>query len=302
MGNPTQVVLNLEGRTLKKQLVPWLFLLPNLLIFAIFIVTPALSSFYYSFTDYDMLTFSGKFVGLSNFISLFRTPSDFSHVLTRTFFYTLLVVPLVFFSSLGLSVITTSDFIYGRSFLRALFYWPWLLSPSIIGISWKWFLDYDAGLINIILIKMGLNPISWLIDKRLAFLSVTLVTVWNVAGYFMVMFNAALTAIPVEVYEAASLDGANKWTRFWKIIFPLLKPTSVLVIILSTIMAMRSFEVIYVFTSGGPGTSTTMVAQKIYHTAFMERKLGMASAMSIVLFLILIILSLLQFKVLEEKQ
>lgn len=287
---------------LNKQIVPWLFLLPNLLIFAIFIVTPALSSFYYSLTDYDMLTFSGKFVGFSNFINLFRMPSDFSRVLIRTLFYTSLVVPLVFFTSLLLSLITTSDFIYGKSFLRALFYWPWLLSPSIIGISWKWFLDYDAGLINVLLIKSGFNPVSWLIDKRLAFLSVLLVTVWNVAGYFMVMFNAALTAIPNEVYEAAALDGANRWTRFWKIIFPLLKPTSVLVIVLSTIMAMRSFEVIYVFTAGGPGTSTTMIAQRVYYTAFMERRLGVASSMSVILFLILMALSLLQFKVLEEKQ
>ncbi len=287
---------------MKRKVIPWLFLLPSLLIFVIFIVTPALSSFYYSFTDYDMLTLRGKFVSFSNFINLFRMPSDFGRVLIRTFFYTLLVVPLVFFMSLLLSVITTSDFIYGKSFLRALFYWPWLLSPSIIGISWKWFLDYDAGLINILLLKGGFNPISWLIDKRLAFLSVLLVTVWNVAGYFMVMFNAALTAIPNEVYEAAALDGANRWTRFWKIIFPLLKPTSVLVIVLSTIMAMRSFEVIYVFTAGGPGTSTTMVAQRIYHTAFMERRLGVASSMSVILFVILMILSLLQFRILEEKQ
>ncbi|MEJ5229398.1 MAG: sugar ABC transporter permease [Pseudothermotoga sp.] len=287
---------------MNRQAMAWLFLLPNLLIFCIFIVTPALSSFYFSFTDYDMLTFSGKFIGISNFRTILRPSSDFVRTLLRTLTYTLIAVPLVFFSSLGLSVLTTSDFFYGRSFLRALFYWPWLLSPSIIGISWKWFLDYDAGLINVLLMKLGKNPIPWLIDKRLAFLSVTLVTIWNVAGYFMVMFNAALTTVPNEVYEAAALDGANRWTRFWKIIFPLLKPTSVLVIVLSTIMTMRNFEIIYVFTAGGPGTATTMIAQKIYHAAFMERRLGLASAMSVILFFILISLSLLQFKILEEER
>jgi len=287
---------------LNKQLMAWLFLLPNLLIFCIFIVTPALSSFYFSFTDYDMLTFSGKFIGVTNFKNLLQPSSDFVRALLRTLIYTVTVVPLVFICSLGLSIMTTSDFFYGKPFLRALFYWPWLLSPSIIGISWKWFLDYDAGLINTVLMKLGQNPVPWLIDKRLAFISVTLVTIWNVAGYFMVMFNAALTTIPNEVYEAAALDGANRWVRFWKIIFPLLKPTSVLVVVLATIMTMRNFEIIYVFTAGGPGTATTMVAQRIYHTAFMERRLGLASAMSVILFCILIVLSLLQFKILEEEK
>lgn len=286
---------------MKRQYYAWFFLLPNLVIFTIFVVTPALSSFYFSFTDYDMLRFSGKFVGLSNFRYLFGAESGFSKVLARTFIYSAMVVPLAFFISLFLAVITSSDLIKGRAFLRALFYWPWLLSPSIIGVSWKWFLDYDAGLINILLLKNNLSPIPWLLDRRLAFLSVVLVTVWNVAGYFMVMFNSALTAIPTEVYEAAALDGAGRWVRFWKIIFPLLRPTAVLVLVLSTIMSMRSFEIIYVFTAGGPGTATTVLAQKIYYTAFLERKLGMASAMSVILFAILVTLSLLQFKILEEE-
>ncbi|WP_041075958.1 carbohydrate ABC transporter permease [Thermotoga caldifontis] len=286
---------------MKRQYYAWFFLLPNLVIFTIFVVTPALSSFYFSFTDYDMLRFSGKFVGLSNFRYLFGAESGFPKILLRTFIYSAMVVPLAFFTSLFLAVITSSDLIKGRAFLRALFYWPWLLSPSIIGVSWKWFLDYDAGLINILLLKNNLSPIPWLLDRRLAFLSVVLVTVWNVAGYFMVMFNSALTAIPTEVYEAAALDGAGRWVRFWKIIFPLLRPTAVLVLVLSTIMSMRSFEIIYVFTAGGPGTATTVLAQKIYYTAFLERKLGMASAMSVILFAILVTLSLLQFKILEEE-
>ncbi|HCO97403.1 MAG: sugar ABC transporter permease, partial [Thermotoga sp. 50_1627] len=279
----------------------WLFLLPNLVIFTIFVVTPALSSFFLALTDYDMIRFSGKFVGFSNFRYLFSNASDFGKVLLRTFAYSAMVVPIAFFTSLFLAVVTSSDLIRGKAFLRALFYWPWLLSPSIIGVSWKWFLDYDAGLINILLLRNGASPIPWLLDRRLAFLSVVLVTVWNVAGYFMVMFNSALTAIPTEVYEAAALDGANRWVRFWKIIFPLLKPTAVLVLVLSTIMSMRSFEIIYVFTAGGPGTATTVLAQRIYYTAFQEYKLGLASAMSVILFAILITLSLIQIRILEEE-
>lgn len=286
---------------MKRQYYAWLFLLPNLIIFTVFVVTPALSSFYYALTDYDMIRLSGKFVGLANLRYLFSATSDFGRVLLRTFMYSAMVVPIAFFTSLFLAVVTSSDLIKGKAFLRALFYWPWLLSPSIIGVSWKWFLDYDAGLINILLLKNGSSPIPWLLDRRLAFLSVVLVTVWNVAGYFMVMFNSALTAIPTEVYEAAALDGANRWVRFWKIIFPLLKPTAILVLVLSTIMSMRSFEIIYVFTAGGPGTATTVLAQKIYYTAFLERKLGMASAMSVILFAILITLSLVQMKILEEE-
>lgn len=287
---------------MKRQYYAWLFLLPSLSIFTIFIIVPAASSFYLSLTDYDMIKLSGKFIGLSNFRYLFSNQSDFGKVLLRTFFYSAMVVPLSFFTSLFLSVVTSSDLIKGKVFLRSLFYWPWLLSPSIIGISWKWFLDYDGGLINIMLLKNGQSPIPFLLDKKLAFLCVVLVSVWNCAGYFMVMFNSAITAIPGEIYEAAALDGANRWTRFWKITFPLLKPTAVLVLVLSTIMSMRSFEIIYVFTAGGPGTATTVLAHKIYYTAFLERKMGMASAMSVVLFFILIVISLLQFRILEGRE
>lgn len=287
---------------MKKETAIWVFLFPNLAIFTVFVIAPAISTLFLAFTNYNTLSYSGHFVGLENFIHISRQVSGFPQALLRTFIYSALLIPLVFFFSLMLAVITSSDLIVGKNFLRMIFYWPWILSPAIIGISWRWFLDYDVGLINMFLERMGIAPQAWLFDRRLAFLSIIVVGVWNISGYFMVMFNAALTSIPNEVYEAAALDGANRWTRFWKITFPLLKPTAVLVLVLSTILAVRSFEVIYVLTSGGPGTATTLVVQQIYETAFDERKLGLASAMSLVLFGILMLLSIIQFKVVGEEE
>jgi len=288
--------------SLRKETAIWVFLLPNLVIFTVFVITPAISTLILAFTNYNTLSYSGHFVGLENFIHISRQISGFPQALLRTLIYSGLLIPLVFFFSLMLAVITSSDLIVGKSFLRMIFYWPWILSPAIIGIAWRWFLDYDVGLINMVLARVGIEAQAWLFDRKLAFLSIIVVGVWNISGYFMVMFNAALTSIPNEVYEAAALDGANRWTRFWKITFPLLKPTAVLVLVLSTILAVRSFEVIYVLTSGGPGTATTLVVQQIYETAFDERKLGLASAMSLVLFGILMLLSILQFKVVGEEE
>lgn len=276
-------------------------LAPSLVIFTLFVYLPTFFSFTLSLTDYDLVKFSGRFVGLENFRRILSGEFDFLPSLLRTFGYSFLVVPTSFFFALLLSALATSDLVVGKPFLRASFYLPWLLSPSIIGITWKWFLDYDAGLINLIALKLGTSTVPFLLDRRLAFLSVSFLTVWNISGYFMVMLISAMTAIPREVYEAASIDGANRWVRFWKITFPLIRPTSALVILLATIMALRNFEVIYVFTAGGPGTATTMVAQRIYQTAFFERKLGLSASMAVIMFVILFSVSIIQLRLLEER-
>jgi len=280
------------------------FILPNLVIFTLFVILPAISGIFLAFTDYSMLGTSANFVGFENFAKIFSdfSSSSFLRSILRTFLFTAIFVPLVFFFSLFLSVLTTSEIVKGKSILRALFYWPWILSPVIVALSWKWFLDIDAGFLNIILEKGGMEPRMWLLEPDLAFFWVTLVNVWYVAGYFMVMFNAALTSIPIEVYDAASIDGANKWQRFWYITFPLLKPTSVLVMVLSTIMAIRNFELVYVFTKGGPGNATMFMVQKVYESGFQDYKLGLAAAMSVVMFFILLGLTLLQFRYMREEE
>lgn len=287
---------------LRRTIWPLLMLVPGLIIFTLFVYLPTFISFALSLTDYDLVKFSGKFVGLENYRRILFGEFDFLPALFRTFGYAMLVVPGAFFFALLLSVLVTSDLIVGKPFLRAVFYLPWLLSPSIIGIMWKWFLDYDAGLLNLLALKIGLNPIPFLLDAKLAFLSVSLLTIWNISGYFMIMFVSAMTSIPKEIYEAASIDGATRWVRFWKITFPLIRPTSALILLIATIMALRSFEVVYVFTAGGPGSATTMVAQRIYQTAFFERRLGLATSMAVVVFIILFSISLIQLKLLEERR
>mgnify|MGYP001027924628 CR=1 FL=1 len=280
------------------------FILPNLITFTVFVIFPAISGFYLAFTDYSMLRTQSNFIGLENFKTIFSdfSSSSFLRSMLRTFVFTAIFVPVSFFFSLFLSVITTSETVKGKNFLRTLFYWPWILSPVIVALSWKWFLDIDAGFLNIMLEKIGMQPKRWLLEPNLAFFWVTVVNIWYVAGYFMVMFNAALTSIPQEVYDAASIDGANKWQRFWSITFPLLRPTSILVLVLSMIMAIRSFELVYVFTKGGPGNTTMFMVQKVYEVGFQDYKLGLAAAMSVVMFFVLLGLTLIQFRYMRQEE
>jgi alpha-1,4-digalacturonate transport system permease protein len=183
-----------------------------------------------------------------------------------------------------------------KGVFRAIFYWPTMISFIIVGVTWKWLLGENFGIVNYILSLMGHEPVKWLTSGLGATFSVIIATLWSRLGFYMVIFIAALQSIPISYKEAAEIDGATKVQMFKNITFPLLKPTSLLVLILSMIDAFKSYPLILALTEGGPGKSTTYLVQYIYEYGFTRYEIGYASAMSLILFIILSTLTIFQFK------
>lgn len=275
-------------------LTPYLFILPNFVIFLFFIVIPALFGFYYSFTDWDGLN-KITWVGLDNFKEILSS-SEFWDSLGRTLLYTVITVPLLFAVSLLLAGFLIRE-IRMKGLFRAIFYWPTMISFIVVGVTWKWMLGYDFGIINYLLTLVGHEPVKWLTDGFNANLAVIGATVWSRTGFYMVMFIAGLQSISVSLYEACEIDGASPLQKFVHITLPLLKPTSFLVLILSLIDAFKAYAMVFSLTSGGPNKATTYLVQSIYEYAFQKNQMGYASALSVILFAILCTLTLIQFKV-----
>ncbi|HPT82722.1 MAG TPA: sugar ABC transporter permease [Limnochordia bacterium] len=275
------------------QLIPYLFILPNVVIFLVFVVVPALYGFALSFTRWDVIS-EPVFVGVGNYISIF-TSSSFWETTQRTLVYVLTVVPLTYVVSLLLALLVDSNMRL-RTLMRAFFYVPAMLSAVVIGVSWRWIFGDYFGIINYFIERYGGTPINWLTTPGWAMLVVILASVWARAGYYMVMFLAGLQGIPEVYYEAAKIDGASRWQQFWRITLPLLKPTSLVVLVLCSIESFKVFDLIVTLTTGGPGRATTFLVQDIYRWAFQRGDLGYASAMSVVLLLILGLLTVFQFR------
>ncbi len=278
---------------LRRMLAPYLFLLPNLVIFTTFIAIPAVVGFIYSFYEYDGLN-EMEFLGLQNYIDVLGN-SEFWAALGRSGLYAAIVVPGIYVLALGIALLLIRE-IRLKGLFRASIYWPTMISYIIVGLTWKWIFGDTFGILNYMLTSIGLEPVAWLTDPFYANLSVIIATLWSRVGFFMVIFIAGLQSIPVDLYEASNLDGASKWRTFWSITLPMLKPTSVLVLMVSLIDAVKAYPLMYALTGGGPGKETTYVVQYIYEIGFTKQELGMASAMSVILFVIIGVFSALQFR------
>ena len=283
-----------KKRKLLRILTPYLFLLPNTLIFFIFIVIPAFFGLYYSFTNYDGLG-EHKWIGLKNYIKIFGD-AEFWNTMLKTGGYALIVVPLIYILALAIAILLIRK-IKARGFFRAAIYWPTMISFIVAGITWKWIFGDTAGIVNFILESMGKSAIPWTSDSFYANGIVIIATLWSRVGFFMIIFIAGLQSIPDQYYEAAGIDGARKPEIFWNVTLPLLQPTSVLVVMLSFIDSFKAYPLIYSLTGGGPGKATTFLVQYIYKYGFEKNKLGYASAMSVLLFFIIAVATAIQFKV-----
>jgi len=281
-----------KKRKYKLQLAPYLFVLPNLLIFTIFIVVPTILGAVYSFHDYDGLN-PMKYVGFENYAEIF-TDKKFWLTLGKTATYAVIVVPLIYACSLGVAILLVQQIVL-KGFFRAIFYWPTMISFIIVGLTWRWIFG-ELGIINAVLDFLDKNTIGFLSDAFYSKAIVIIAAVWSRLGFFMVIFVAGLLAIPKDYYEAAHLDGASKLKAFVHITLPLLKPTTLLVVMLSTIEAFKAYPLMFALTGGGPNKATTYIVQYIYETGFAKQELGLASAMSIVLFVIITIFTILQFR------
>ncbi len=284
--------------TFEQTLAPMLFLTPNLLIFGIFIILPAVLGLRMSLFDWSILDGS-KFVGFKNFREIFHD-SMFWLTLKNTLIYVVAVVPLLGAFALALALPLAGEG-RGMGVFRAMYYVPTMLSMIIVGIAWRWLLGYDLGIINYVLKLAGGKPVPWLTNGTMANVSLIFVTVWTRVGYFMMMFVGGLQAIPKTYYEAAQIDGAGRTTVFRRITLPLLKPIILVVVVLATIEAFKAYELIFVMTQGGPGTSTKFIVQYIYQAAFEEDRMGYGAAMSVILLAIIGIFTALQFAAQREE-
>jgi len=287
-------------------IAPYIFIAPAILIFLFFIFVPAIDGFLQSiFTRgiivrQDIPSLRSKFVGFLNYQKLILDPR-FLIAFGKTILFTLIAVPSILIVSLSLALILQEK-IFGIGVARAMVYWPAMISPIIIGIAWRWILGYETGILNYFLTLFRLDKLPWLIDSYLAFISVIVVSTWAQIGFFMVIFIGGLNAIPETYYEAAKIDGASNWRQFLSITLPLLKPTTLLVFVLSTINSFKVYQFVVVLTSGGPGRSTTFLVQNIYEEAFTKpMSVGYASAQSVVFFFVMLLLSLIQFKLAKEE-
>lgn len=280
------------GRAIKR--APYLFLLPNILIFSIFVIIPLIMGLYYSFTDYNGVN-KASWVSLDNYIRLFND-QRFLDTMIRTFIYVFLTMVLLFAVSLGLALLLQKGF-KGIGLFRASFYWPSMISAVVVGVMWKWVFNDSFGVINTILRQIGQEPVMILSNPKSARIVTVLVNVWSRCGYYMIIFLNGLLSIPEEMYEASSIDGANNFKRFHHITLPLLRPTSLVVIMLGMIEIFKTYPLVENLTGGGPARATTYIVQFIYETGFEQYKHGYASAMSMILFVVIAILSGINFKI-----
>lgn len=272
-----------------KKYVPYMFLLPAAVILLVFFFIPFFQTIILSFQDYSANIYNPAYVGLQNYIKLFQSPI-FYQVLANTFVYLFVAVPILAIFPLFLAILINNK-IKGITLYKILIYFPVIVSIVVAAIAFKW-LYADQGILNFIMAKLGYNPIGWLTDTRFALISVIIVTIWKGIGYYMMIYLAGLMSVPKELYEACDIDGANAIRKHLTVTIPHIMPTIALVSTISAISAMKVFAEIYVMTKGGPLNSSKTIVYYIYERAFENLDLGYASAMAVVLLVIVMAFSL----------
>lgn len=275
------------------------FLSPTLIIFATFILFPVVFSFYLSFHKWNMFSSGQTFVGLQNYARLLHD-TEFWMVLKNTLIYTLGTVPLNMAFAL-LVAYALNRKIAGKKFLRTAFFAPVIISPVAAAVIWRWIYDPNFGLINYLLDLVGIKGPNWINEPSSAMIALIIMGVWKTFGVNMVLFSAGLQGIPESYYEAAEIDGAGRWSKFWRITLPLLSPTTFFIMVMSIIGSFQVFDIVYVLTAGGPLGSTKVLVFYLYEYAFKFFEMGYASAAAYILFIVLVILTLIQVKYMRSK-
>lgn len=284
----------ISSRKRREWLAFLVFAGPNMISVLVFTLIPVIVGFGLSFTDWNMLS-APTFVGFANYIELLTDDPLFWLSLKNTAVYSLMVIPFAIAISMALAIALNSK-IRGKGFYRTMIFLPYVTSAVAVALVWKWFLHPDFGVVNAILRPLGVPKLGWYTDPDMALLSVAIVAVWQSAGYYMILFLAGLQGIPKQLYEAASLDGASPWQSFRHITFPLLMPTTFFVLIMSLIASFQVFTLIFNMTSGGPGNATLVYVYQLWENAFTYFKMGYASAMAYILFMIMLLITAIQVR------
>ena len=266
------------------------FVLPAVIFICVFLVLPALLAFGYSFQQYNMLKPAQKvFIGLTNYIDVLKNPA-FYKSLFNTVYFAAIVVPLQTIVALGLALLVNKK-LKTSKIARICFFSPVVTSMVVVAILWTFLYNKDSGLINSLLNSIGIQSQPFLLSEKQAMTSIIFMSIWQAAGYQMMIFLAGLQDVPEELYEAASLDGCNWWDKFKNVTLPCIKNVSSFVILITTIQAFKLFTQPYIMTGGGPNESTKTLAYMIYEQGFQYRNVGYSCAIAVIFFLVILIVS-----------
>ena len=282
----------------------WFFLAPSLALIGVFFFLPVVASLLLSVTDFDLYGIADpsntRFVGLENYSRLMKTP-DFWLALRNTFYFAFVGGPLTIAVSLSAALLLSSKLVRFKGFFRTIYFTPFVTTLVAVAIVWKYLYHTRYGLFNYALGAIGIGPVDWLGDPHWAMPAIILMAVWKSFGYNMLIFIAGLQAIPEELYDAAEIDGASAVRRFFSITLPMLAPTLVFVTVITMIGYFQLFAEPYVMTQGGPLRSTTSVVLLMYEEGFRWWRMGNAASIAFVLFIVILLATLVQFRLQKER-
>jgi multiple sugar transport system permease protein len=293
-----------ESRRFREQLIGWGFALPFVLIFAIFMAGPIAASMVLSLTDFGLRDLRNPlgtdFIGLENYTTLLGDPK-FRAAIANTAYFVIVGVPLTLGLGLGAALALDRGIRRFRTLFRVGYYLPVVTSIVAIAVVWRFLLNPDQGLLNMILGAIGLDGPNWLGDPTLAMPSIIAMAAWRNLGFAMIVFLAGLQTIPAQLYEAASIDGAGRWQMFRSVTFPLLRPTVLFLVVITTIGYLQLFEEPFVMTDGGPLDRTLSISMYMYQQGFEFFNQGYAAAIAWILFILVAIVAVVQFRLLRSE-
>lgn len=269
------------------------FVLPALIPLFIFWIYPILRSVWLSFTDWDFMAPDYNFVWFKNYTSLFKD-SRFYEALWNTLVFTAGTLFPTIIGGLGLALLLRKNF-RGSGIFKFVLFSPWITPTVAISIVWTWIFREDGGLANLVLGFFGLPALKWISSSDTAMLSVIIVTVWKSLGYAMIFYLSALEKVPEELYEASALDGAKPWRQFLDMTLPGISPTTFFLMIITMVNSLQAYDQIQILTQGGPSGSTRTLLYMYYQLGFQEFKMGQATATAVIMIIITVLLSLVQF-------
>lgn len=297
-GKNTSEWLKRTGKSIRKNYAAYLFLLPKLIFFTLFVAIPVVWAFVLSFQEYRV-TESNTWIWLENYKEVFASAA-FRQALLNTTIYTAVTVPFNVITALIAATLIHSLGRMAQNFFRAAFYLPTVTSMVIIAMVWRWMYNYEFGLFNYVIGWFGLEPVNWLGQTSTALWAIIMMQMLIPFGVGIILYMASMSSISDALYEAATIDGANAFQKWIRITIPMLTPTTIYLTLLSTIGSFQVFTQIILMTGGGPGYATETLVHLIYKTGFRDFEFGLAAAQSVVLFFIILVISVLQYRALNR--
>ena len=282
-----------RGRRGRYALVVLAFLLPSAIPLTLFVLGPMVAAAWISLTKWNLLS-PAQFVGFANYAKLLADPVT-GNVFLHTVYYIVGYLPLVYFGGLALALALNTA-LKGRSLLRGIYFLPVVTSWIVVALVWRWLLSPNSGVVNTVLGFFGIHGPGWWTDPAWAMPSIILASAWKDLGFVMVILLAGLQAIPQDMYDASKVDGAGWWRRLFSVTLPLLSPSTFFVIVISLINGFQVFDQVYAMTGGGPNGASEVVVQQIYDLTFRYGRAGDASALSWMLFVVILAVTLIQVR------